>query len=94
MDPVRVHDKVCDQVHEKERARMSEAVSQLILGICDAARARAAETISMVVGCLSELAEKGVDVEDERATTVTRRTMQRSTRRWQQEGWDRLVMCQ
>ena len=63
---------------------MSEAVSQLILGICDAAGARAAETISVVVGCLSELAEKGV--EDERATTVTRRTMQRLTRRWQQEG--------
>ena len=24
MDLVRVHDKVCGQVHEKERARMSE----------------------------------------------------------------------
>ena len=53
------------RVHEKERARMSEAVSQLILGICDAASEGATEAIPMVVGYLSELAEKGVDPEDE-----------------------------
>ena len=65
MDLVRVHDRVCDQVHEKERASMLEAVSQLILGICDVAGAGAAGAIPMVVGCLSELVEKGVDPEDE-----------------------------
>ena len=40
-------------------------MSQLVLGICDAAGAGAAKTILVVVGCLSELAEKGVDQEDE-----------------------------
>ena len=30
---MRVHNKVCGQVHAKERARMSDVVSQLILGI-------------------------------------------------------------
>ena len=37
MDLMQVHDKVCGQVHAKERARMSKAVTQLILGISDAA---------------------------------------------------------
>ena len=40
-------------------------MSQLILGICDAAGAETAETIPVVVGCLTELAEKGIDPEDE-----------------------------
>ena len=31
MDLVPVHDKVCNEVHEKERARMSESMSQPIL---------------------------------------------------------------
>ena len=65
MDLMQVHDKVCGQVHAKERARMSEAVSQLILGISDAAGTGTAETIPVVVGCLTELVEKGIDPEDE-----------------------------
>ena len=65
MDMMRVHDRVCGQVHAKERARMPEAVSQLILGICDAAGTGTAETIPLVVGCSSELDEKGIDPEDE-----------------------------
>ena len=65
MDLVRVHDEVCDRVHAKERARMSEAVSQLKLGICDAAGTGTAETIPVVVGCLTELGEKGIDPKDE-----------------------------
>ena len=52
-------------MHEKERARMSEAVSQLILGICDTAGEGATEAIPVVVGCLSELDEKGFDPENE-----------------------------
>ena len=31
MDLVPVHDKVCNEVHGKERARMSESMSQPIL---------------------------------------------------------------
>ena len=65
MDQVRGHDKVCNQVLQKERARMSEAVSQLIWGICDAAGEGAIEAIPVVVGCLPELTEKGVDPKDE-----------------------------
>ena len=65
MDLVRVHDEVCDQVHGKERTRMSEAVSQLILGICDAAGDGATAAILVVVGSLSQSAEKGIDAEDE-----------------------------
>ena len=60
-----VHDKLCDHVHAKERARMSEAVSQLVLGICDAAGTGTAETVPVVVGCLTGLAEKGIGPEDE-----------------------------
>ena len=41
------------------------AVGQLILGICDAASTGTAETVPVVVGCLTELAEKGIDPEDE-----------------------------
>ena len=44
---------------------MSEAVSQLLLGVRDAADDHAAETIPVVVGCLTELAEKGIDLKDE-----------------------------
>ena len=65
MDLVRVHDQVCDQVHEKERANMLEPVSHLMLGICNAARDGAKEVIPMVVGCLSALCEKGVDSKHE-----------------------------
>ena len=45
--------------------RVSEAVSQLLLEVCDAAGDCAAETIPVVVGCLTELAQKGIDPEDE-----------------------------
>ena len=65
IDLMHVHDKLCDQVHAKERARMSEAVSQLVLGICDAAGMGTSETVPVLVGCLTELAEKGIDLEDE-----------------------------
>ena len=65
MDLMQVHDNVCGQVHAKERARMSEAVSQLILGISDAAGTGTVEIIPVVVGCLTELAQKGIDPEDE-----------------------------
>ena len=65
IDLMHVHDKLCDQVHAKERARMSEAVSQLVSGICDAAGMGTSETVPVVVGCLTELAEKGIDQEDE-----------------------------
>ena len=65
MDLVQVHGEVCDQVHAKKRARMSEAVSQLILEICDAAGTGTAETIPVLVGGLTKLAEKGIDPEDE-----------------------------
>ena len=65
IDVMHVHDKLCDQVHAKKRARMSEAVSQLVLGICDAAGTGTAETVPVVVGCLTKLAEKGIDPEDE-----------------------------
>ena len=44
---------------------MSEAVSLLVLGICDAAGMGTAETVPVVVGCLTKLAEKGIDPEDE-----------------------------
>ena len=64
MDLMRAHDKLC-QVHGKERARMSEAVSQLILRICDAAGTGTVETLPVVVSCLTELAENGIDPEDE-----------------------------
>ena len=40
-------------------------MSQLLLGICDAAHDCAAETIPVFVGCLTELREKGIDPEDE-----------------------------
>ena len=63
MDLVRVHDEVCEQVKEKERSRMSEAASQLLLGIYHVAGDCAAETIPLVVGCSTELAEKGIDPE-------------------------------
>ena len=49
----------------KERPRVSKAVSQLLLGVCDAAGDCATETTPVVGGCLTELAEKGVDPEDE-----------------------------
>ena len=65
IDMMHVHDKLCDQVHAKERAKMSQAVSQLVLGICDAASMGTSETVPVVVGCLTELAEKGIDPEDE-----------------------------
>ena len=65
MDLIQVHDAICGQVHVRERPRVSEAVSQLLLGVCDAAGDCAAETILVVVGCLAELAEKGIDPEDE-----------------------------
>ena len=65
IDLVRVHNAVCDQVPAKERSRVSEAVSQLLLRFCDAAGDRAMETIPVVVSCLTELAEKGIDPEDE-----------------------------
>ena len=45
--------------------RVSEAVSQLLPGVHDAAGDHATETIPVVVGCLTELAEKGIDPEDE-----------------------------
>ena len=60
-----VHDKLCEQVHASERATMFEAVSQLVLGICDPAGTGTAETVTVVVGCLTELAEKGISLEDE-----------------------------
>ena len=44
---------------------MSKAVSKLILGISNAAGTGTAETIPVVVGCLTGLAEKGIDPEDE-----------------------------
>ena len=44
---------------------MSEAVSQQLLGVSDVAGDHAAETIPVVVSCLTELAEKGIDPEDE-----------------------------
>ena len=62
---IRVHKAVCDQVQAKERYRVSEAVSQLLLGVCDAAGDHAAETIPVEVSCLTELAERGSDPEDE-----------------------------
>ena len=65
IDLMHVHDKLCNQVHVKERAGMFEAVSQLVLGICDAAGTGTAETVPVVVGRLTELAEKGIDPEDE-----------------------------
>ena len=65
IDRTHVHDKLCDQVHAKVRGRISQAVSQLVLGICDAASSGTAETIPVIVGCSTELAEKGLDVEDE-----------------------------
>ena len=65
MDLIQVHNAICDQVHVRERTRVSEAVSQLLLGVCDATGDCAAETILVVVGCLTELAEKGIDPEDE-----------------------------
>ena len=45
--------------------RSSEPTDIGNLGICDAAGTGTAETIPMVVGCLTELAEKGIDPEDE-----------------------------
>ena len=44
---------------------MSKAVSQLLLGVCDAVGDCAAETILVVVGCLTEFAENVIDPEDE-----------------------------
>ena len=44
------------------------------------------------MGCLSELAQKGIDPQDEESYYSTRRTMGRWTRRWQPEGWDKLEM--
>ena len=37
IDLIRVHDAVCNHVQAKERPRVSEAVSQLLLGVRDAA---------------------------------------------------------
>ena len=65
MDLIQVHNAICDHVHVRERPRVSGAVSQLMLGVCDAAGDCAAETIPVVVGCLTDLAEKGIDPEDE-----------------------------
>ena len=65
IDLMHVHDKLYNQMHAKERAKMSEAVSPLVLRICDAAGMGTAETVLVVVGCLTELAEKGIDPEDE-----------------------------
>ena len=65
IDLMHVHDKLCDQVRAKERARMSEAVSQPVSGICNAAGMGTSETVPVVVGCLTELAKKGIDPEDE-----------------------------
>ena len=65
IDPVRVHDAVCDQVQAKERLRVSEAVRQLLLGVRHTTHDHAAETMPVVVGCLTKLAEKGFDPEDE-----------------------------
>ena len=65
MDLVQVHDAVCDHVQAKERSRVSQAVSHLLRGVCDAVGDCAMETIPVVVGCLTELAEKGIDPEDE-----------------------------
>ena len=64
MDLIKLHEVVCDQVHVRERSRVLEVVSQLLLGVCDAAGDCATETVPVVVGCLTELAEKG-DLEDE-----------------------------
>ena len=44
---------------------MSHAVSQLISGNCDATGTGTAETTPVVVGCLTEWAEKGIDPEYE-----------------------------
>ena len=65
MDLIQVHNAICDHVHVRERPRVSGAVSQLMLGVCDAAGDCAAETIPVVVGCLTDPAEKGIDPEDE-----------------------------
>ena len=40
-------------------------MSQLLLGVCNAAGDHAAETIPVVVSCLTELAEKGIDPQHE-----------------------------
>ena len=40
-------------------------MSRLLLGVCDAAGDHAMETIPLVVSGLTELADKGIDPEDE-----------------------------
>ena len=67
MDLIQLHDAICDQVHVRERPGVSEAVNQLLLGVCDAVGDCKAETIPVVVGCLTELAERGIDPEDEQS---------------------------
>ena len=64
VDLIRVHDAICGQVQAKEMPRVSEAVSQLLPGVHDAVGDHTAQTILVVVGCLTELAEKGIDPED------------------------------
>ena len=59
---------------------MSEAVSQLLLGVRDAAGDHAAETIPVVVSCLTELAQKGIDPEDEESDYNDGRAKEKWTR--------------
>ena len=63
IDLVEVHEAVGVQVRAKERPLVSQVVSQLLLGVRDAAGDHIAETIAVVVGCLAELSEKGFDLE-------------------------------
>ena len=65
LDLIQVNEAVGDQVHVRERSRVSEAVSRLLLGVGDAAGDCAATMIPVVVGCLTEQAETGIDPEDE-----------------------------
>ena len=69
-----VHDQVCGLVGMDEEQGMSEAVGQLLLGVYEVAGERGAEALPMVVGCLTEMAEKGLDPETKTSTTVMRRS--------------------
>ena len=60
-----MHDQVCGLVGKDEEQGLFEAGGQLLLGVYEAAGERGAETLPMVVGCLTGMAEKGLDPEDE-----------------------------
>ena len=59
-----MHDQVCSLVEKDEEQGMSQVIGQLLLGVYEAAWERGAEMLPMVVGCLTEMAEKGLDAED------------------------------